>query len=781
MKTKKTRQLAAIMFTDIVGYSSLMQKDEAEAEKVRFRHRKVFKEQHKLFSGEIIQYYGDGVLSIFKSAIDSVKCAIEIQKQLRIGNPVVPIRIGLHLGDIVYNETEVYGDGVNYASRIESMGVNGAILLSSKINDELKNHTDISTKYLGKFELKNITKPAEIYCILNEKMIVPDASYLKNAQNVNTNTIAVLPFVNMSTSKENEYFCDGMTEEIINALAKIRDLKVTSRTSSFFFKNKNINISEIGEKLNVSIILEGSIRLSANKMRITAQLIDVKDDFHFWSETWDRGLEDVFEIQDEISLLIADRLREQFGHLEIQDHLVEKQTDNIDAYEYSLKANFHINKWNPEDIKIAISFYEKALQLDPNHSESYLGLAGCYSFLGTTGFMPFDEAWKKTIESTNQAAKLNDKLSGVHYQLGNIAFFVECNYNKSLLEIKKAVKINPNNAEAQQFIAFLYIIQGDREKSRKHLNIAESINPLSEETKFFTAYYHYMIEDYKKSLELLNECLKVNNKNIPAHSIKINCLLKLGKYDEVISYYDNIPSDVVILGEKTGAIGLAYALKNDSENILKYLELLKEQANGPNGFTADSYLFLMYAVSGKNEEAFNWIEQAVKNKSSLLLIRFADPLVDTLIKDKRYFEFHKELFKTQNINETTGKKKQLLSKKTISEYTKNLLEHIRNNKPYLNEKLSIRTLAEQLNIHPNKLSWLINESLGKNFNEFINHYRIEHFKSLAVDPKNSHITLMGMAYESGFKSKTVFNAFFKKETGLTPKRFLQQANKEIPE
>ncbi len=275
--------------------------------------------------------------------------------------------------------------------------------------------------------------------------------------------------------------------------------------------------------------------------------------------------------------------------------------------------------------------------------------------------------------------------------------------------------------------------------------------------------------------------MEVNNKNIPAHTIKVNCLLKLGKYDEVISYYDTIPSDVVILGDKTGAIGLAYAFKKDLANTIKYLELLKEQANGPNGFTADSYLFMMYAVSGKSDEAFDWIEKAVKNKSSLLLIRFADPLVDTLKKDKRYFEFHKKLFNTHAISEQTRKKKQLLNKKTITEYTKILLEHISKNKPFLNDKLSIRTLADQINIHPNQLSWLLNESLGKNFNEFINHYRIEHFKSLAKDPKNSHITLMGMAYESGFKSKTVFNTFFKKETGLTPNRFLQQEKEEIPE
>jgi adenylate cyclase len=178
--------------------------------------------------------------------------------------------------------------------------------------------------------------------------------------------------------------------------------------------------------------------------------------------------------------------------------------------------------------------------------------------MGTTGFMSFEEAWGLTIKYTNQALELNGQSSGVHYQLSNQAFFIECDYGKSLKEMQKAIEINPNNAKAHEFISFLYIIAEKRDKSRDHLEIALSLNPLSEETHFFKAYYHYMIEDYPRSLELLDKCLSANDKNIPAHSIKPLCLLKLGRFDLVINYFDNIPADVVILGEKTGAIGLAY-------------------------------------------------------------------------------------------------------------------------------------------------------------------------------------------------------------------------------
>ena len=774
MKEKKVRKLAAVMFADIVGYTALMEGDEGVATKIRTRHREVFQQQHALHHGEIIQYYGDGALSIFKSAIEAVNCAIEIQRFLKEGDPVVPLRVGIHMGDIVYSNTEVYGDGVNFASRIESMGVAGAIFLSGKLNDELKNHKHISTQSLGNFEFKNISNPVEVFSVTNEGITVPSPSDLKGKFKKPIKSIAVLPFVNMSSSVDNEYFSDGMTEEIINALAKIKELKVTSRTSSFFFKNRNIPIPEIGSELKVSTILEGSIRLAGKQMRITAQLIDVADDFHFWSETWDRELDHIFDIQDEISLIIADKLREHFGHFEIQEQLVEKQTDNLGAYEYSLKAKYFRNKWNPEDIKTAIALYEKALELDPDHDESHLGLADCYSFMGTTGFMPFEEAWGKTIKYTNQALELNSRSSGVHYQLSNQAFFIECDYGKSLREMQKAIELNPNNAEAQQFLSFLYIIAGEREKSLDHLEIAHSLNPLSDETHFFRAYYHYMTEDYTRSLELLDICLSANDKNIPAHSIKPLCLLKLGRFDEVISYFDSIPDDVVIEGEKTGALGLAYSLKKDRENTSRYLEKLTSQAKEPNGYTADSYLFLMSAVSGEKDKAFEWVAEAIAKKSSLLLLRYTDPVVASIRSDPRYEALKLSIYRTDAADEPIKPKTALLDENTTSEYSSRLMAHISDNKPYLNPDLSLRDLANQIDIHPNHLSWILNNSIGKNFNEFINQYRIEAFKSNAKAHENKNLTIEGLAYESGFNSKTVFNTYFKRETGLTPRQFLKQ-------
>jgi len=768
---KDKRQLAAIMFTDIVGYTALMQADEKKASDVRARHREVFQHRHQVHGGSIVQYFGDGTLSVFQSGVEAVQCAIAIQKDLKEGNPV-PLRIGLHLGDIVFSKTEVYGDGVNFASRIENLSVAGSILLSSKINDELKNHKRISTKSLGHFNLKNISEPVEVFAVTNQGLRVPKVSDIRGYQQGAPKAIAVLPFVNMSASSENEYFSDGITEEIINALAKIKSLKVTSRTSSFFFKNKNIPIRQIAKELKVSALLEGSVRLSGNTMRITAQLIEAENDFHFWSETWDRKLENIFEIQDEISLIIADRLREQFGHLEIQDHLVEKKTSNIDVYSLFLKGKFHFNKWNPEGARQAIDCYTKAIELDPKHVDSYIGMADCYSFLATTGFISYEEGWGKATELTYRAKELNENLASVQYQLSNHSFFIQCDFEQSIRQMAKAVELNPNYAEAQQFMSFLYVISGQKEKSQRHLDIALSINPLSQETLFFRAYHDYMQEEFEVALEQLNQCLEVNPKNIPAIATKPLCLLKLGRYDEVIDFFDSVSADALVTDDKLGFTTLAYAMKKDEANTAKYYQLLLERSRTPAGFSADSYLILFYAVQGMIEEAFDWINNAIQRKSSLLLLRFADPLVNPIKEDPRYAEIQKIIYKNDLVEEAKTKKA-LLSKKEADHLTTRLINHVSERKPFLNPDLSLRTLAEQIEMHPNQLSWLLNESIGKNFNEFINHYRVEVFKSLARDPKKAHLTLIGMAFECGFNSKTVFNTYFKKETGLTPKQYLK--------
>ena len=587
--------------------------------------------------------------------------------------------------------------------------------------------------------------------------------------------IAVLPFVNMSGSEDIEYFSDGITEEIINALASIGHLKVTSRTSSFYFKNKQIPIRQIAKELNVATILEGSVRMAAKTVRITAQLIHAEEDFHFWSETWDRKLVNIFEIQDEISLLIADKLREQYGHFEIQDHLIEKKTESLDAYEYSLKAKYHFNKWNPVDAQKAIELYEKAIALDPNHTDSYVGLADAYSFFAVTELMPRDEAWQKSRDYTDKAYSLNPKNAGVHYLLANVAFFYDANFREAAKHASKSVELKPNYPEAQQFMAFLYMLAGKMDQAKEHLEIAHSIDPLSQETLFYRAYYHYRTEDYQEALKLFDVCLEKNPHNIPAYFVRSYCLLKLKRYNEALDFLEKMPEEIVVHDERLGTICMAHILKKDQPNIEKYFNQLYQAAQNPTAFQAHSYLFLAYANMGKANEAFTWLDEALKLKSAILFLSFSDPLASGMKEDSRYINYQKQLYQFPDDSEKPSPEKPpLLDVETADVFTETLTRFLEEEEPFLIPNLSLRALANQVEIHPNKLSWLLNERMGKNFNEFINHYRIEYFKQLALDPDNSHISLIGLAYESGFNSKTVFNTYFKKEVGMTPKEFLKQ-------
>ena len=418
------RQLAAVMFTDMVGFTALMQKDEKKAKSNRDRHRKVLEKHIFEHLGKILQYYGDGTLSIFGSAIEAVICAKEIQLELK-KEPQIPLRIGIHLGDIVYEDDGAYGDGLNVASRIESLSVAGAVLFSDKVHDEIKNHPELTKKSLGKFELKNVKQHVEVFALTNESLTVPEPGELRGKGKLTEKSVAVLPFVNMSADPENEYFSDGISEELINALTRVEGLLVTSRTSSFAFKGKNHDIREIGSKLDVGTILEGSVRKAGNKVRITAQLIKTSDGYHFWSEVFDRELEDIFEVQDEISKKIASKLKKELVDEMTKEPLVKSRTKDLEAYNLLLKGKFYFHKWSPPDVFKALEFFKNASKKDPNYPLPYTCIAGCYSFLGATGYLPPQDAYPKAKEYALKSLELDSYLPEAHLSIGIVKLFFE--------------------------------------------------------------------------------------------------------------------------------------------------------------------------------------------------------------------------------------------------------------------------------------------------------------------------------------------------------------------
>ena len=297
----QSRQLAAIMFTDIVGYTALMSRDEPNAMRLLQKNRDIQNSLAKKHQGELLKEIGDGTLLCFHSAFNAVQCALEIQKSCK-EVPELVLRIGVHLGDVLFENGDVFGDGVNVASRIEPFAKAGGICISEQVFQMIQNKPGLKAEFIGEKKLKNVERPVGIYAIKEQHSspVTDNESGTPEMRNSANKSIAVLPFTNMSNDTEQEYFCDGLTEDILNNLTCVDDLHIVSRTASFALKGKKQNVQEIGRSLGAENILDGSVRKSGNRIRVSVQLIKVSDGFMLWSEKYDRELKDIFEIQDEI-------------------------------------------------------------------------------------------------------------------------------------------------------------------------------------------------------------------------------------------------------------------------------------------------------------------------------------------------------------------------------------------------------------------------------------------------------------------------------------------------
>lgn len=771
---QKKRRLVAIMFTDIVGYTAMMQENEELASEVRAHHRQEFQRCHEVHHGEILQYFGDGTLSVFQSGVEAIECAIALQKALKIGQPV-PLRIGLHVGDVVFDGTEIYGDGVNLASRIENLSVAGAILLSGRLNDEVKNQTQVSTKSLGKFELKNIVDPVEVFAVTNQGIKVPDPSEIKGRKSLKAKTISVLPFVNMSSSEDNEYFSDGITEEIINALAKIKGLKVTSRTSSFFFKNKNIPVAQIGQELNVSTILEGSVRLSGNKMRITAQLIDVTDDFHFWSETFDRTLDDIFAVQDEVSLLIADKLREHIGHFDIEDHLVEAQDIPIEVYQTYLKGRYHLMKLNLPSTEKAISIFKEVIAAQPDFPLSYLGINQGYAFLGTMGQIPAFEAFTKAKPFLDKALELDKDLPESQLNLSWIACWQNWDLKSAYQHLNNALEVRPSD-EHYLTMANLLTVEGKFEEAHVYIEKALQLAPLAAMNIHYKGFLFYMQEKYTQAISFCKASLQLKaDLPFPQLSWGLSLLLS-GDKAEGLSHFLNLPDGVPGDLTKLGGTTLAYALLKDEEKMEAGIAQLEAALETGAMGSALNFLIQCHTLNGQTDKALQLIEQGISIRIPLMLLLKSEPILKPLRSLPRFQTLMRDIMgdPIEVVQPKRKYKKSLFDKELLAQYQEQLESVMSDKEPYLDPGLTIRSLAEIMGIPPNHLSQLLNEGFDKNFAEYINSYRLEAFKIKAADPSQQHLTILALAFDSGFNSKTVFNTFFKKAMGITPKAYWKE-------
>jgi TolB-like protein/class 3 adenylate cyclase/Tfp pilus assembly protein PilF len=611
------RILAAIMFSDIVGYSNLMSRDEVMAMRLLDKNREIHKSLISKYHGEFIKELGDGVLSTFNSSFDAVNCAIRIQKKSK-KVPQLKIRIGIHIGDVIISEGDVFGDGVNIASRIEAVGEAGCIYISGRVNEDIQNKTDIRTEFVGIKSLKNISQSVNIYSVLQRsKKPVPSTREVITSTVVKENSIAVLPFINMSSDPDQEYFGEGMAEELINALTKIRNLNVVARTSSFAFKGHKIDIREIGHKLNVGMLVEGSIRKAGDQLRITVQLIKVEDGYHLWSERYDRKLEDIFAIQDEITEKIVDRLKTTLN-LQVKS-VYYQRPDNLAAYDNYLKGRFHINKFTPDDIETAIDHYKEAIKEDPGLSLSFTGLAEAYT-LFSTGFdiLPAKDTMPKAREAALMALELDPLLAEAYVSLGLVAMFYDYNKKLTLDYFQKALELNPNSSSANLWIEFYWsFMENDFEKGMTALQKAQELDPLNLLIKIRVGFNYIYKGDYAIAIDFFKKLVEEYPGFPMAHHSLMEAYGMKKMYNEALEEGEKM----IVSGGKAvaniGGLGFHCAQAGHRKKALEILADLENQSK--KGYVSSFWVGGIYKGLGEIDKAFEWFEKAYDDRDGNLI------------------------------------------------------------------------------------------------------------------------------------------------------------------
>lgn len=588
-------------------------------------------------------------------------------------------------------------------------------------------------------------------------------------------SIAVLPFVNMSSDVENEYFSDGITEEIINALTTIKGLKVIARTSAFEYKNKNIDVRTIGNQLGVSTVLEGSVRKANNRVRITAQLINTNNGIHYWSKNFDRELEDIFDLQDEISILLADQIRENFGHIEIPSSLNTSQTHNVEAYDLWLKGSYYLKRKDFEDVKNAMKFFKAAIKYDPDYAEAYAFLGEAYIHAAALNILPNEEGNDLARNAANKAIELNAENAKAHMVLAYIELFSAWNWEAALVEYDKAIKYG--QSDQNEFITYYYIfIKEDFERAIQIAKREIEIDPLHVHTHWQLGLTYYFARRFEKSKVAFNKALEIDPNYGEALRFRGLVQAYLGNYKDALI-------DINGALELLGGLGLA----NLDLLIVKILMGKKNEVLSilnKSKFVDSSDPAILYSLLSMPNEAIYWLDKAYEERSVTLSTLKNYWVWDNIRDNDRFKEIYaqmnfpssiknKHTLDPINLTQTTFVNPSPLSDKEIENYLEQLDQLMTIDQAYLNPAMSLRLLAEKLEMQPNKLSWLLNEKIGKNFNEYINAFRLITFKEKALNPNNNNLTLLGLAFESGFNSKTVFNAFFKKMEGMTPKSWVK--------
>jgi len=535
------RRLAAILAADVAGYALHMGEDEAGT-RSKFNDClnlavKPALEEH---SGRLVKTMGDGFLVEFASVLGAVQAAVDVQsgwsrhQQNEPPDQRLELRIGVHSGDVIVEGDDIHGDGVNIAARLEGLAEPNGICISATVREGIRNKVDVALSDLGEISLKNIAEPVHVYRVERKEQAGETDNVLRSDAMFRRPAVAVLPFENLSGDPEQEYFADGLTEDIITHLSKWRAFPVIARNSTFAYKGKSPDIRQVGKELGARYVIEGSVRKAANRVRVTAQLINAETGHHVWAERYDRDLEDIFELQDQLTQQIAATVTPE---LERTDHAyaVSMKPRNLNAWDYYQRGWAMLKEYRPETNSAARELFEKSIELDPSYSRPYTGLANvCLREMRTRAGPEVIARSNEAIAAGQRAVELDPTDSEAHQFLG-IAFQWGGQFEQGIAEIKRAVELNPSNPGAYASLGHQLALAGRAEEGIPYLEKGVMLSPHDERTPHYQSFMARALLFARQNSEAADWARRAvrTRPDVAEHQLVLaSCLGQAGEIDE---------------------------------------------------------------------------------------------------------------------------------------------------------------------------------------------------------------------------------------------------------
>jgi TolB-like protein/Tfp pilus assembly protein PilF len=628
------------MFTDLVGYSSITSLDEGRALKLLEDHRSLLQPIFGKYQGTVVKTMGDGFLVEFASAVEAVNCAVQAQNEIRQvnerrrQNERVLARIGIHVGDVVHSGGDILGDAVNVAARLQPLAEAGGICVTRQVVDQVQGRVHYKMARLGVRELKNIRYTVELFTVE-----VPKGLTESEEPALDPRRIAILPFANLSSDPNDKYFADGMTEELISTVSRIGELSVISRTSVMRYRDTMMPIGDIGRELSAGTLLEGSVRKAGNKVRITTQLIDAKNDKHLWTQSYDRDMTDIFAIQGDIAEQVAGALKVKLLSKE-KEALEQKPTGSPESYSLYLKGRYFWNERTRDSVKKAIRYFEEAVRLDPNFALAYSGLADCYLILEDRGWASHAEAGPLTKGYAEKALELDSDLAEAHASLG-LVLDEQWDLTGAEKELKRAIALKPNYATAYHWYSSLLASMGKQEEALEFEKRALELDPYSSTFSQGLAIHLLLMGRAREAIAQFEKTVKADPGFDSVHFFKAWAHERVGDFDQAIE--DAKKSAETQGNASLGKMSLAaiYARAGRREQATKLLEEI--QTNPSGDYVSSAWVALVKFSLGENDEAFGWLNKAYQEHDGFLHDFREFPWCAEYRADPRWLEIERKM------------------------------------------------------------------------------------------------------------------------------------------